>query len=79
MRLRKRWIGRQSQRGEIYVPEAVGAIVVANNGGSIVFYKADGVRNHKLANGDEGFAGDTRETSDTMGIGLEWRERDVGG
>ena len=43
MRLRKRLIGRRSRRGEIYVTEAVGAAVVANDGGSIIFDEADGV------------------------------------
>ena len=43
MRLQKRWIGHRSQRGEIYVPEAVGAIAVADNGGSVIFDEADGV------------------------------------
>ena len=60
MRLRKRWIGRQSQCGESYVPEAVGAVAVADNGGSIVFDEADGVGSEngrvavitRLADGD---------------------------
>ena len=37
MCLRKRWIGRRSRRGEICVPEAVGAVAVADDGGSVVF------------------------------------------
>ena len=86
MRLRKRWIGRRSQHGEICVPEAVGAVAVADNGGIVVFEEENGVggRNSrvsiitKLANGDEGFDGDTREKADTTGIGREWGERDVG-
>ena len=36
-------MGWRSRRGEIYVPEAVGAVVVANDGGSVVFNEADGV------------------------------------
>ena len=60
---------------------------MANNGGSVVFDEADGVGGEnggvavitKLANGDDGFAGDTREKSDTTGIGGEWGKRDVGG
>ena len=43
MRLQKRWIGHRSQRGEIYVPEAVGAIAVADDVGSVIFDEADGV------------------------------------
>ena len=43
MRLQKRWIGRWSRRGEIYVPEDVGAVAVSNGGGSVVFDKKDGV------------------------------------
>ena len=43
MRLRKRWIGRRSRRGESYIPEAVGAVAVAYNGGSVVFDKTGGV------------------------------------
>ena len=80
MCLRKRWIGRRSRRGEIYVPEAVGAVAVAGDGGSVVFDEADGMGGEngrvavikKLADGDEGFAGETREKADTTGIGGEW-------
>ena len=43
MRLRKRWIGRQSRRSESYVPESVGAVAMANDSGSVVFDEAGGV------------------------------------
>ena len=43
MRLRKRWIGRRSRRSENYVPEAVGAVALASNGGSVNFDEVDGV------------------------------------
>ena len=60
MRLRKRWIGQQSRCGDSYVPEAVGEVAVANDGGSVVFDEADGVGGEtgvlaviiKLVNGD---------------------------
>ena len=86
MRLRKRWIGRRSRHGEIYVPDTVGAVAVANDGGSVIFDEADGVGGEnggvavikKLANGDESFAGETRENSDTAGIVGEWGESAVG-
>ena len=38
-----RWIGRRRRCGESYVPEAVGAVAVADDGGSAVFDKEDGV------------------------------------
>ena len=68
MRLRKRWIGRRSRHGEIYVPDTVGSVAVANDGGSVIFDEADGVGGEngvlavitKLADVDEGFAGETR-------------------
>ena len=61
--------------------------MVANDKGSVVFDEADGVGGEnggvavitKLANGDEGFSGETRENSDTTGIGGERGERDIGG
>ena len=43
MCLKKRWIGRWSQRRERYVSEAVGAVAVADNGGSAIFDEANGV------------------------------------
>ena len=60
MHLQKRWFGRRIRRGESYVPEAVGAVAVANDGGSVVFDKADDVGGEnggvavitKLADGD---------------------------
>ena len=60
MCLRKRWIGRRSRRGEIYVPEAVGVVAVADYSGSVIFDKVDSVGGEnggvsvitKLANGD---------------------------
>ena len=62
------WIGRRSRRGEIYVPEDVGAVAVVGDSGSVVFDEVDCVGGEnavlavikKLANGDEGFAVDTR-------------------
>ena len=87
MRLRKSWIGWRSPRGEIYVPESVGAVTVAGNGGRVVFDKADGVGSEnggvavitRLADGYGRFYGDTREKADTTVIGGEWGERAVGG
>ena len=86
MLLRKRCIKQQSRSGENYVPEVVGAVMVANDNGSVVFDEADGVGGEnggvavitKLANGDEGFSGETREKADTTGIGGEWGGRAVG-
>ena len=60
MCLWKRWIGQRSQRGESYVPEAVRAVAVADDGGIVVFDKADSVGGEnggvavitKLADGD---------------------------
>ena len=77
MRLQKRWIGRRSRRGEMYVPDAVGAVAVANGGGSVISDEADGVGGEngglavitKLSDGDEGFAGETREKYDTTVVG----------
>ena len=54
--------------------------------GSVVFDEVDGVGGEnggvavitKLADGDEGFAGETREKADTTGISGEWGERAVG-
>ena len=37
LRLRKRWLGRRSRSGESYVPEAIGAIAMADDGGSVAF------------------------------------------
>ena len=75
--MRRRWIGRHSQSGEIYVPEVVRAVAVADDGGSVVFDKAGGVFGEnggvavitKLADGDEGFSGETKAKADTTVIG----------
>ena len=68
MRLRERWIGRRSQRGEIYVPEDVGEVAVADEGGSVVLDEAESVGSEnsrvavitRLADGDEGYTDETR-------------------
>ena len=60
MRLQKRCIGQRSRRSERYVLEAVGAVAVADDSGSVVFYEAGDVGSEnggvtiitKLANGD---------------------------
>ena len=60
MRLQKRWIGRWSRRDKINVPETVGVVAVADDGGSVVFDETDGVGGEnggvdvitKLSNGD---------------------------
>ena len=57
-----------------------------DNSGSVVFAKADSVGSEngrvsvitKLADGDEVFAGETRENSDMTGISGYWGERAVG-
>ena len=41
MHLQKICIGRRSRRSESYISKTVGAVAVANDGGSVLFDKAD--------------------------------------
>ena len=87
MRFRKRWIGRRSRRGDIYVPEAVGAVAVADNGVSVVFDKAEGVGSEnggvsiitKLAMEIRALMVIPGKKADTPGIGGEGGERAISG